>query len=94
MAVAGNPEHALSLAEALVRVQRMCVLRSPELPATPLVTGGCDLAARVDRLLEAPAAAEKPMLRWAGAVLLLLVLAALQPATVGRTHELLEHLVH
>ena len=98
-AVAGDARRRASLAAALVRVARL----GGAMPASPLMTSlmadGCDLEARVERLLEGPttrASAGRHRAIFAVAALLCSVcagVAAVNPATLKAAHGLLEYLL-
>ena len=92
--VAGDPDRALALAAALVRVAR---LGTVAVPLTSSMLDGDDLTHRVDRLLHPVApvrgtgsAALASMVALGITVLLGL---ALRPATLESAHDLLEQLV-
>ncbi len=99
-AVAGDPVRSVSLAAALVAVARMGAPTGPHALATSLLSGGEDLAARVDRLLAAVPPAEEPepagSLWTAGAALLAAGLAVVvaQPDALYPVHRILELLAH
>jgi beta-lactamase regulating signal transducer with metallopeptidase domain len=100
-AVAGNPDASLSLAAALVRVARLGTVPATPTLATSLLSDGCDLSERVDRLLRAAPEESGPPRNTSGllpgmAVLLAgcLVALMLQPATLHSAHEFLEFLIH
>jgi len=93
-AVAKNPDCALPLAEALVRVARAGVFpQSPPL-ATPLLADGTDLHARVDRLLQPALVVASPGWRLALKVFCATAFTAilLAPWALRLAHELLEML--
>ncbi|HEY4933551.1 MAG TPA: M56 family metallopeptidase [Terriglobales bacterium] len=99
-AVDGDPQRALSLASALVKVAKMGVHPTPSYLLSSLVDDDRDLETRVDRLLREPAYAEKPlapMVAFArNASLVIAGVAAtilLWPESLGGIHRLLEHLV-
>lgn len=99
-AVDGNPQRALSLASALVKVAKMGVRPTPSYLLSSLVDDDRDLETRVDRLLREPAYAEKPLQpvvafarNAALAVGGLAVTVLLWPQSLGSIHQLLEHLV-
>lgn len=92
--VAGDPDRALTLATALVRVAR---LGSAPVPLASSMIEGDDLAARVGRLL-APAAPVRIEVRRDALVAAALALASItllltRPGTLESVHELLERLV-
>jgi hypothetical protein len=100
-AVEGDTRRSLSLAAALVRVARLTQASYPSPAIASLLGEGRDLAVRVDRLLHAAPARDKPGQRMpvvtaSAAVMLtgLLVAAMLQPATFHSVHRLLEELIH
>jgi len=92
-AVAKNPDCALPLAEALVRVARIGgVQQSPPL-VTPLLADGTELGARVDRLLHPALPAANParrlhLIAYAAAGACTAILLA--PWALRLAHELLE----
>jgi len=99
-AVDGDQERALSLASALVRVAKLGVQGSPTHLLCSLMEDDRDLETRVDRLLRAPAYAEKPMapvvafMRSAGLVIGgAAATLLLWPQSLGGIHRLLEHLI-
>jgi hypothetical protein len=99
-AVDGDPQRALSLASALVKVAKMGVHPAPSYLLSTLVDDDRDLATRVDRLLREPAYAAKPLAPVVAfarnAALVVAGLAAtafLWPDSLGGIHRLLEHLV-
>jgi hypothetical protein len=99
-AVDGDPERALSLAAALVKVAKMGVHPTPSYLLSSLVDDDLDLETRVDRLLREPAYAEKPLAplkafaRNASLVIAgVAVTVLLWPESLGGIHRLLEHLV-
>jgi len=99
-AVDGDPQRALSLASALVKVAKMGVHPTPSYLLFSLVDDDRDLEVRVDRLLREPAYAEKPMTPLVAfarnASLVIAGVAAtilLWPESLGAIHRLLEHLV-
>lgn len=92
-AAAGDPQRAISLAEALVRVAKLGTSGESAL-MTSFLASENDLEARVDRLLnpgQASAQLNGLMTVAALASSALLVVALMSPATV---HELLERLIH
>lgn len=99
-AVDGDPQRALSLAAALVKVAKMGVHPTPSYLLSSLVDDDLDLETRVDRLLREPAYAEKPLAplkafaRNASLVIAgVAVTILLWPQSLGGIHRLLEHLV-
>jgi Zn-dependent protease with chaperone function len=91
LAVAGDPNRCIALAEALVRVARCGVAAvSPPL-ATSLL--GADLEARIERLLNHPA--PKPPIPWipAAAAAFSAAVILLRPATLNVVHRALEALI-
>ena len=99
-AVDGDPQRALSLASALVKVAKMGVHSTPSYLLSSLVDDDRDLETRVDRLLREPAYAEKPLAPLVAfarnASLVIAGVAAtilLWPESLGGIHRLLEHLV-
>ena len=99
-AVDGDPQRALSLASALVKVAKMGVHPTPSYLLASLVDDDRDLETRVDRLLREPAYAEKPMaplVAFARNASLIVAGVAttilLWPESLGSIHRLLEHLV-
>jgi Zn-dependent protease with chaperone function len=98
-AVGGDRQGSLSLAAALVLAARTCPPVCPNAAIAFLVGSGCDLAARVDRLLDPPPAGERlgvPLLLAGGAILVLAgatVVLAFEPAVLSWVHEALELLI-
>ena len=99
-AVAGDSRRSLALASALVQLVRMGGAEQPPVLAAPLLSGGQDLRARVDRLLRLAPRAETPDGRTpmlvASVTLVLagaLAAAMVQPATLYSVHGVLERLV-
>jgi hypothetical protein len=93
-AAAGDPQRALCLAEALVRVAKLGTRGETSLLMTSFLASSQDLATRVNRLLNPPAATNAPgrLLRSAALVSAALMAAAmLYPSQV---HTLLEQLIH
>jgi beta-lactamase regulating signal transducer with metallopeptidase domain len=92
-AAAGDPQCAISLAEALVRVARLGSAGEAPL-MTSFLASAHDLEARVDRLLNPHSATGHPY-RWMAATaslpVALLIAAMSNPAGV---HSLLERLIH
>jgi hypothetical protein len=100
-AVDGDPQRALSLASALVKIAKMGVHPTPSYLLSSLVDDDRDLEIRVDRLLREPAYANKPLAPLVAfarnASLLIAGVAAtvlLWPQSLGGIHRLLEQLVH
>jgi len=96
-AAAGNPQRALSLAAALLRVAR--VGSTPTLPylSTSLLARDCDLEIRVDRLLHPAALPKRSRLRFRAVVVfgaLAVGALLLAPSTLSFIHELQELLLH
>jgi hypothetical protein len=94
-AVAGDPNRAVALASALVRVARMC---PAPVPLASSLLDSDDLVERVERLLHpAPAGQTVRGLRVLGclAVVTAGIMGALavHPETLAYSHELLEHLM-
>jgi Zn-dependent protease with chaperone function len=95
-AVAGDPDRALALAAALVRVARLGAVAAP-LTSSILDMDGDDLTQRVDRLLHPV----EPVRRrgsavaasMAAVVMMALIAFVLRPATLESAHDLLERLV-
>ncbi|HLK66285.1 MAG TPA: hypothetical protein VKU19_22780 [Bryobacteraceae bacterium] len=96
--VEGDAQRSLALASALVRVARLAPAACPVPMIASLFQEGRDLAARVDRLLNAAPVRSKrrfPMIPAGGAVLLASLAAMiLQPTTFHSVHRLLEELIH
>ena len=99
-AVDGDPQRALSLASALVKVAKMGVHPTPSYLLSSLVDDDRDLETRVDRLLREPAYAEKPLApvvafaRNAALVVAGVAATVLAwPGSLGSIHRLLEQLV-
>ena len=99
-AVDGDPQRALSLASALVKVAKMGVHPTPSYLLSSLVDDDRDLETRVDRLLREPAYAGKPLAPVVAfarnAALVVSGVAAtmlLWPGSLSGVHQLLEHLV-
>jgi len=99
-ATAGDPERALTLASALVRVAKMGSRPRANVLSCSLVGGAQELSQRVDRLLRPPATPEKPVKEvvrlLSGAVALAASAAAvvmLWPGSLSLVHQALEHLV-
>jgi hypothetical protein len=93
-AAAGDPDRALALAAALVRVAR---LGTVAVPLTSSMLDGDDLTQRVDRLLHPVAPVRgrvsAAVASMAAVALMVLVGLALRPATLESAHDLLERLV-
>jgi Zn-dependent protease with chaperone function len=99
-AVDGDPQRALSLASALVKVAKMGVHSTPSYLLSSLVDDDRDLETRVNRLLREPAYAERPLAPMVAlarnAALIVGGVAAtmlLWPGSLSGIHQLLEHLV-
>ena len=92
-AAAGDPQRAISLAEALVQVAKLGTASEAPL-VTSFLASAHDLEARVDRLLN-PRTATADSYRWitafAALPIMLLIAATSNPAGV---HSLLERLIH
>jgi len=97
-AAAGDPQRALALAEALVRVARMGAAGQPSALVNTLVTEG--FSVRVDRLLREPV--HQPIPKWRQPALMIaacivpagvLISVFLRPATLSFVHRLLENLL-
>ena len=92
-AAAGDPQRAIQLASALVRVARIRPGEAPPALATSLLREQSELAARVERLLEPPPAAiAGRSWKWplAGVVA---ALALLSPPGLSLVHRILERLM-
>jgi Zn-dependent protease with chaperone function len=99
-AVDGDPQRAISLASALVKVAKLGAHPAPSYLLMSLVDGDRELETRVDRLLREPIYAEKPMAplvalaRNAGLVITgVAATVLLWPGCLGGIHRLLERLV-
>jgi len=99
-ATAGDPERALTLASALVRVAKMGSHPRANVLSCSLVGGAQDLSQRVDRLLRPQPKPEKPVkevVRLLSGVVALAASAAavvtLWPSSLSLVHQALEHLV-
>ena len=99
-ATAGDPERALSLASALVRVAKMGARPSANVLSCSLVGGAQELSQRVDRLLRPQPKPEKPVkevVRLLGGAVTLAASAAavvtLWPSSLSLVHQALERLV-
>lgn len=100
-ATAGDPQRALSLASALVRVAKMGARPRANVLSCSLVGGTQELSERVDRLLRPQPQPDKPMkevirlLSSAAAVIgSAVVVIALWPSSLSLVHQALERLVH
>jgi beta-lactamase regulating signal transducer with metallopeptidase domain len=100
-ATAGDPERALTLASALVRVAKMGSRPRANVLSCSLVGGSQELSQRVDRLLRPQPKPEKPVkevVRLLGGAAGLAASAAamvtLWPGSLSMVHRALEHLVH
>jgi Zn-dependent protease with chaperone function len=93
-AVGSSRKRSLALASALVRVARMGTPQGHAM-ATHLLGDPSELAARVERLLGAPAAPAGRMRVWPMIALTVFGTAvALQPPALALVHEALEVLAH
>lgn len=99
-ATAGDPQRALSLASAMVRVAKMGARPRAGYLSCSLVGGDQELSERVDRLLRPQPRPEKPVKElvrlFAGASALVasaLAVIAIWPSTLTMVHQALEHLV-
>lgn len=100
-ATEGDPQQALSLASALVRVAKMGSKPHLGYLSCSLLGGDRDLSQRVDRLLRPQAKSRKPvrefipLLTGAGALVISAVLViTLWPGSLTLVHQALEQLVH
>jgi len=100
-ATAGDPERALTLASALVRVAKMGSRPQANVLSCSLVGGSQELSQRVDRLLRPQPKPDKPMkevirlLSGAGALVASAVaVVTLWPGSLSLVHQALERLVH
>jgi len=95
-AAAGDPQSALALADALVRVARMGTGPSTAALATSLLADGRDLAERVERLLRpTPVASDSGLSSTvAAASLAAVALMMLNPTVLYAVHSALERLNH
>ena len=100
-ATAGDPERALTLASALVRVAKMGARPRANVLSCGLVGGTKELSQRVDRLLRPQPKPEKPvkvvvrlLSGAAGLVASAVAVAILWPSSLSLVHQALEHLVH
>ncbi len=96
----GDPQRALSLASALVRVAKMGSRPRASYLACSLVGGGQELSERVERLLRPQPKPDKPikevisLLTGAGAMIgAAVAVAMLWPASLSVVHQALEQLV-
>jgi beta-lactamase regulating signal transducer with metallopeptidase domain len=99
-AVAGDPRRSVALAEALLSVARLGLVRPPHLLATPLLCAGEEIGRRVDRLLRPlskpqPVFRQPVVLRACGACLLVTGAVAVLSGTgmLATVHEALERLI-
>jgi Zn-dependent protease with chaperone function len=99
-ATAGDPERALTLASALVRVAKMGSRPRASVLSCSLVGGTQELSQRVDRLLRPQPRPEKPVKEVvrllggaAGLVVSAIAVAILWPNSLSLVHQALEHLV-
>jgi hypothetical protein len=97
----GDPQRALSLASALVRVAKMGSRPRPGYLSCSLVGGDQELSERVDRLLRPqvkpgkPARELIPFLTGASALVAsAATVMVLWPGSLAAVHQVLEHLVH
>jgi len=100
-ATAGDPQRALSLASALVRVAKMGSRPRANVLSCSLVGGAQELSDRVDRLLRPQPQPEKPvkeiirLLSSAAAVIgSAVAVVVLWPSSLSLVHQALERLVH
>lgn len=100
-ATEGDPQRALSLASALVRVAKMGSKPKLGYLSCSLLGGGDDLSQRVDRLLRPQMRSRKPVrefipfLMGAGALVTSAVaVIALWPGSLTLVHRALEQLIH
>ncbi|HET9400224.1 MAG TPA: M56 family metallopeptidase [Candidatus Acidoferrales bacterium] len=100
-ASAGDPDKAVALAEALVRVARISASEQLSPLCSTLVPGRADLAERVERLLNPQAAIVSGPLPWKRIALpasvvftLALILIISRPTTLQFVHDLLERMTH
>ncbi len=100
-AVEGDPQRALSLASALVRVAKMGSTPRPGYLSCSLVGGDQELSDRVDRLLRPQPKPGKPvrelvsLLTGAGALIAsAMAIMMLWPDSLSLVHQALERLVH
>ncbi len=100
-ATAGDPERALTLASALVRVAKMGSRPRANVLSCSLVGGSQELSQRVDRLLRPQPKPEKPVKEVvrllggaAGLAASAAAIATLWPGSLSMVHQALEHLVH
>jgi beta-lactamase regulating signal transducer with metallopeptidase domain len=99
-ATEGDPERALTLASALVRVAKMGSRPRANVLSCSLVGGSRELSERVDRLLRPQPKPDKPvkeMIRLLGGagtlVAAAVALITLWPGSLSLVHQALEHLV-
>jgi hypothetical protein len=99
-ATSGDPQRALSLASALVRVAKMGSRPCGDILSCSLIGGSQELSERVDRLLRPQPKPDKPVkevIRLAGSAGALLASAiaivTLWPSSLSAVHQVLEHLV-
>jgi hypothetical protein len=100
-ATAGDPERALSLASALVRVAKMGSRTQPSYLSCSLVGGSQELSERVDRLLRPqprPGRPVKEVVRLLGGASALIgssvAVIVIWPGSLSLVHQALERLVH
>ena len=100
-ASAGDPQRALSLASALVRVAKMGSRPRPTYLSCSLVGGDKELSDRVDRLLRPQPRPGKPVRELVALLTSVSALAGsalaimmIWPSSLSLVHQALEHLVH
>ena len=97
----GDPQRALSLAAALVRVAKMGSKPRVSYLSCSLIGGDQELSERVDRLLRPQRTPEKPvralgsLMASTGALIISAVaVVLLWPSSLTAVHQALEHLIH